>query len=201
MGKVPFGEKNPNWKGGRVVDPRGYVLLRRPGHHMADVRGYVYEHRLRAEEKIGRPLMDDEHVHHLNEDKSDNRPENLEVLSAAEHRARHRKEGSDRRDPGESNPEVECACGCGERFLKFDEAGRPRTYVGGHNPRPSPTRDAIFDALSRGITTTSGLIEATGRAEQAIKVCLSKLVKEGRLVRIRRGTYARVDSEVNDVRK
>lgn len=42
-------ERNGNWRGGRVVDPRGYVLIRvGVGHPLADVRGYAYEHRLIA---------------------------------------------------------------------------------------------------------------------------------------------------------
>lgn len=40
------GSDNPNWKGGRTVTEHGYVLLKRPDHPDADVRGYVYEHRL-----------------------------------------------------------------------------------------------------------------------------------------------------------
>lgn len=51
------GPDNPNWKGGRSIASNGYVLLRMPGHHLADVRGYVYEHRLVAEQKLGRRLV------------------------------------------------------------------------------------------------------------------------------------------------
>lgn len=52
----------------------------------------TYEHRLVAEQIVGRPLERHEHVHHINGDGLDNRPENLEVLSAREHRGRHRFE-------------------------------------------------------------------------------------------------------------
>ena len=46
-------------------------------------------HRVVAERKIGRKIRPGEHVHHKNENKLDNRPSNLEVLSAADHRRRH----------------------------------------------------------------------------------------------------------------
>jgi hypothetical protein len=136
VGEVHPGPRNPNWKGGRTVDPRGYVLIKKPEHHAADVRGYVYEHRLVAEAKLGRPLARGEVVHHVNEDKGDNRPENLAVLpSIAHHRKEHRKPGSKLRDPDEANPMVRCACGCGARLRRYDSSGRPRRFVSGHNGR------------------------------------------------------------------
>lgn len=130
-----MGQENPNWKGGRSVASNGYVLIKRPGHPMADVRGYVYEHRLVASEMLGRLLEPGEQVHHRNEIKTDNRPENLMVAgSHLEHFVEHRIR-QDLRKPGEENPVVSCACGCGGLFLKYDAERRPRRYVSGHNMR------------------------------------------------------------------
>lgn len=50
---------------------------------------YIYEYRLVAAEKIGRPLTADEIVHHVNGDVTDNRPENLEVMTQSDHIKRH----------------------------------------------------------------------------------------------------------------
>lgn len=75
------GEKNPFWRGGRWIDPDGYVMIWKPGHPHASKASYVREHRLVMEEKLGRYLDPKEVVHHLNGVKDDNRPENLELFS------------------------------------------------------------------------------------------------------------------------
>lgn len=129
-------ERNPNWKGGRAVASNGYVLIKvGVGHHLADVRGYAYEHRLVAElVVIGRRLRPGEIVHHIDGNKANNAPENLEVvLGVAEHRLHHRTKESGLRMPGEANQTIACACGCGSTFAKFDTSGRPRRFVTGHN--------------------------------------------------------------------
>lgn len=66
----------------------GYVRVYCPSHPKANTWGYVYEHRLVAEGMIGRYLAKNEHVHHINGKRWDNRPENLEVLNASDHAKR-----------------------------------------------------------------------------------------------------------------
>ena len=88
--RIRKGAAHPFWRGGRVVDSRGYVLLHMPQHPQANANGYVLEHRLVMERHIGRLLRRDEHVHHRNENRADNRIENLEVVSRAEHNRIHK---------------------------------------------------------------------------------------------------------------
>jgi len=49
-------------------------------------------HRVIMERQIGRPLRDDEDVHHINHDPLDNRVENLQLMSRDEHIKLHAKE-------------------------------------------------------------------------------------------------------------
>lgn len=51
----------------------------------------VYLHRIIAEQSIGRKLRVGEIVHHLDENKTNNSPENLVVCSSFVHRQYHRK--------------------------------------------------------------------------------------------------------------
>lgn len=77
-------------RGGRGfgVTSEGYIRIYRPGHPVAQVDGWALEHRVVAYD-AGLSGVLDGHVHHLNEDKTDNRLENFEVLTPSEHARLH----------------------------------------------------------------------------------------------------------------
>lgn len=85
----PIGVLHPRWKGGRYITTQGYVRMQRPDHPRADKNGYVFEHLIVAEEKLGRRLVQNELVHHINECRSDNRPDNIEVMTKKQHQQHH----------------------------------------------------------------------------------------------------------------
>ena len=76
-----------------MISWNGYRYLRRPHHPAATQHGYVMEHRLVMEEVLGRILTKDEVVHHKNENKLDNRPDNLAIMTRSEHMKLHRRCG------------------------------------------------------------------------------------------------------------
>lgn len=185
------GWENPNWRGGRSITSHGYVLIRvGKHHHLADVRGYAYEHRLVAEQKLGRWLRPGELVHHQNDDKTDNRPENIVVVGGnAEHYVYHRKR-QDLRLPGETNPVVKCKCGCGESFLKFDASNRPRGYVSGHNPHPALTQTEILRILERGSMHRNQIARLCEKPIHCVAIALTRLKQKGFVVQVGRGVWA-----------
>ncbi len=76
-----YGEKATNWKGGKMLVD-GYIYIYSPNHPFKTKAGYVVEHRLVMERKLGRYLTSKEVVHHINHNKTDNREENLQLYSS-----------------------------------------------------------------------------------------------------------------------
>ncbi len=69
----------------------GYVWLKLPTNLFSYKTGYALEHRLIMEIKLKRKLKKKEIVHHINGNRSDNRIENLIIVSPREHTLLHNK--------------------------------------------------------------------------------------------------------------
>lgn len=90
-----FGENNPQWKGGKRITSHGYIVVTPPRNHpkrKSKNNGWIiFEHRHVMEGHIGRYLKSNEFVHHINGIKTDNRIENLIILTKSLHNTNHFK--------------------------------------------------------------------------------------------------------------
>ena len=92
------GKENPNWKGGRRLRSDGYIFVLKKEHPRAYKDGTVLEHIVIAEETLGRPLKyygkrhpDNEVPHHIDDNKSNNNPENLYITTLRGNRIIHKQ--------------------------------------------------------------------------------------------------------------
>lgn len=75
-GKFHHSPKRREW---HLDSSTGYIWRYDPGNIHAIKSGYVYQHREIVGEQLGRRLLKTESAHHKNGNKTDNRPENLEL--------------------------------------------------------------------------------------------------------------------------
>ena len=98
------------WNIRKIVKKGDYLYAVVPEHPKASKHGYVLEHRVVMENKLGRLLKDDEIVHHKNHDKHDNRNENLELMDRSEHTRLHMS-------TGRTTVQLKCP-NCKKKFVK-----------------------------------------------------------------------------------
>lgn len=68
------------------INSSGYMQFKDP-----NTGQWTLTHRRVAEKKVGGRIFTDHEVHHIDGDKTNNRPSNLTVVSKAAHRSIHRK--------------------------------------------------------------------------------------------------------------
>jgi hypothetical protein len=111
------GKKSHFWKGGRVFDKDGYILVLQKDHPNANPNGYVREHRLVVEKHLGRFLLSNEVVHHKNHKRDDNSIENLQLFS--EHSLHIKEEWkNEARKPYIKYKNFICKCGSTSHYAK-----------------------------------------------------------------------------------
>lgn len=75
-----------------MARPIGATRLTAKGYTEVKAKsGWVFQHIQAMEAHLGRQLAPGERVHHKNEEKSDNRIDNLELMEHGEHTAHHHK--------------------------------------------------------------------------------------------------------------
>lgn len=81
-----------NWKNGRIINGYGYVMINVDFPHPRAYAGmYVPEHILVAEKILGRLLEKNEVVHHIDQNRQNNSPSNLSVMTRGRHIYIHTK--------------------------------------------------------------------------------------------------------------
>ncbi len=109
---------NPDWS--KISKCGGYKAIYCPDHPRAWSTGYIHLHVVVAEMKLGRFLNAGEHVHHKNENKMDNDPSNLDVLTPQAHNAIHHPERA---------PLLMVCAECGKEFeRKFNQRPKAKGY-------------------------------------------------------------------------
>jgi hypothetical protein len=104
----------------------GYYLVKAPvGYPGKKYGNYVYEHRAVYWLYHGTLPSSGFHIHHINGDRTDNRPENLEAISALEH-SKHRHNGGK-----EEATLVELECHyCKSKFTQLERTVNYRKSTG-----------------------------------------------------------------------
>ena len=114
------GERSPTWKGGVSMTKKGYRQILDKGNSRAGKKGYVMEHIAVWEHETGTRIPDNCCVHHLNGDKTDNRIENLCLMTRSAHTIFHHTGAS--RSVATKNKLSECA------KLRFSDKSNHPSY-------------------------------------------------------------------------
>ena len=103
------GARHYRWNGGKIISPQGYPMIRVGREHpLADPNGYVMEHILVMASAFGREAVSGKVIHHVDGDRTNNRIENLVLLTIAEHNKIHNAERGRQGDTGRFASRARC---------------------------------------------------------------------------------------------
>lgn len=137
------GDLNSSFVGEKRINQYGYVMIYLPNHPKADITGRYREHRYVIEQSNkysdeyfdiinGQKVLKDCYTpHHINEDKTDNRIENLIIMTRSEHTTLHNLDKEIIRD--EDNG----------RIIGVVKKGELRENLEEDNPEPSITNELL----------------------------------------------------------
>ena len=86
------GEQCHLWKGGNSKNgEERYIAIPPPSDYVGEVKanGWIFEHRIVAQRKLGRPLLPQEEVHHIDDNGKNNHPDNLMVFPNHKEHMKH----------------------------------------------------------------------------------------------------------------
>lgn len=90
LSKIGKYKKPTTYGGHNKIHQRGYIMIYKPEHPNATKEGYIFEHILVYENAVGEYVDRNKYVvHHINENKQDNRIENLQKMTKQEHMSYH----------------------------------------------------------------------------------------------------------------
>lgn len=159
------------WKVQKIVSKGDYLYAVVKEHPFCTKNGYVLLHRIIVENHLGRLLNKNEIVHHKNENKRDNRIENLKVLSSSEHAKMH----------GQQRGKIMLSLQCPNCKIVFEKEKR-KTHIG--------KKEGKFTACSaRCRGQFSRMIQLYGLTEQVKSAISVNILKEYNSLENTEGTH------------
>ena len=163
-------EVQPGNKGYMIKD--GYIMIRKPSHPDSWSNGYIKLHRLVMEKILGRRLKPDEIVHHIDFNKQNNSPENLQLVDQEEHRRIHNfqtkeykskgdiKQIKDLYEQGFSTRQIAAQTGISKSAVgeKIRKLGISRSYLSGAIHIANPVKQiSVTDEMVKEINKLRAL--------------------------------------------
>jgi hypothetical protein len=131
-----------------ILTKDGSRLIKSPYRKISVAGRKIDEHRYVMEQALGRKLERHEEVHHKNEDKHDNRIENLEVKPKLEHFEHHRPSFSRSKSWTPAQRKSLSGAKGSAAKLSHDQANEVRIRAAGGESRRSLARAFGLDASS-----------------------------------------------------